>query len=152
MPTDEFCQRMNYDVSPEFDRAAQCGCRGCIVDDQWKPVIVGDAGKLLDLDDIEFRITDSFRVDSLRLLIDRLAQAGLVFGIDKPNVYTQFRQSIMEKIISSAIERSRRYYFIACTGDCHDRQRLGCLPRRESQGGCASLERCQAFFEHILRR
>ena len=50
---------MSYDVAAPLERTAVNGCCECVVDDERYAVIVSELGELLNIENINSRISDS---------------------------------------------------------------------------------------------
>src|SRR5207302_7769880 len=82
--------------------------------------------KLLNVDDVEFRIAERFGEDAFRLGIDRLANAVVVLRIKEVRVDTKLRQRELEQIVSSTVKRSGGNRSEEHTSELQSRENLVC--------------------------
>ena len=62
---------MEDDIGSPFDRIRECRRRDRVVDNERQFVFMRELGKPLDVDNIQLRISDRFRVDRLRAFVYR---------------------------------------------------------------------------------
>ena len=98
MAAEIFGQRVDDDVGTVLERPAQMRRGESVVDDQRQAGRVRDVGKGGDVADVQLRIADGFRVDRLRIGLQRGAKGGGIVGIDAtfcdPDDIDAFRRAL----------------------------------------------------------
>ncbi len=122
---------------------------GGVVDDERQTVLVGDAGELLDVGDVELGIAERLGVDGAGLAVDGGAQAVEVVGVDEADGDAQARQRVVEEVVGAAVERGGGDDLVAGSARVVNGQRLGGLAGGGGQRRDAAFERGDALLEDV---
>ena len=105
MAADEFGRGVDDDVGAPFDRAAEIGRGEGVVDDQRKPMIVGQGRQRRDIQDVSAGIADGLPVKGLGVLADRRLPGIRIVGIDPGQADGHLAQHVLELVHGPAVER-----------------------------------------------
>ena len=109
------CCGVNNDISAELERSAKYRCRECIIDDERNTVLVCDLCELLNVEDAQCRICESFTENSLCVRLECFLYLLLgSVGINENALDAQLFESESEKVDSSAVDSSGRDEAVAC--------------------------------------
>lgn len=98
------------------------------------------------------RVSDTFQIHRLRLVVDQVLEIFRLIPIDELCVDTQPREEDLELIVGSAVQIRRGHDVVAGMSECGNGHELSRLPRRGSDGGNAAFQGRNTLLEHIHRR
>ncbi|GBD18910.1 hypothetical protein HRbin27_01410 [bacterium HR27] len=149
VPANPLRRRVDHDIGTPFDRPAQVRRREGVVYDERDPMLVGDPGYRLDVQDIEPWIADRLGIDALRPLGDRPPEVLRVRRLDEPHRDTEVRERIGEQRDRAAVQARTGYDLVPSPRDVEDRQRRRSLAARRGHSGYATLEVRDALLEDL---
>ena len=123
-----FRRRMRHDVRTPFERTAVDGCRESIVDNQRNTVLVGNTGKLLDIEDLTAWIRDGLTEQRLRIRTEGFVDfllAGLLR--DERTLDAELLQRHTEEVVRSAVDFVRGNEMVTCLTNVKERIEVGSL-------------------------
>ena len=98
---------MNYDVGAVLQRSAEKRRSECVVDDQRNACVVRDRPDRRDIEHVELRVADRFRIHSLGFGANRAAKLVRVVGIDEAGGDAELGEGHRKLRIGAAVERAR---------------------------------------------
>ncbi len=119
--------RLHHDVRAMFDRAAEVGRRKGVVDHERHIRLMGDCGHGGDVQHVDARVADGFRVDHLGARRDGAAEVLRVVGVDEGGVDAEAAQADVELGVGAAVEGAGRHDLIAGLEQAGEGDELGGL-------------------------
>ena len=120
-----------------------------IIDNEGHAGFVGDASQGGKVRDVELGVADGFGVDRPGARGDGFAESGEVLRIHEVHGASQLRQSVMEELVSAAIEVIGGNDFVSEAGDIEHGQRGGRLAGRYGQRAHAAFDGRHPVLKHV---
>ena len=152
MSTDEFCCRMNNDISTVFDRSYKVWCCKCIIYNKRNLMSVCDLSACLNVNNVRVRISKSLDVKCFGVVLDCILYLFKIEDINKCCCDSVCRKCMLQKVCCSTVNILGCYNVVTllckilncicdrcCTG-CY------CKCRR------TAFKRCDSFLEYIFSR
>ena len=117
-----FRRRMRHDIRTPFERTAVDRCGEGVIDNQRNAVLMGNTGKLLDIENLTSRIRDGLTEQCLRIRTEGFVDfllAGLLR--DERTLDTKLFQRHTEKVVCSTVNFVRGDEMITCLADIKER-------------------------------
>lgn len=141
---------MHDDVGAVLDGTNQIGSAESVVYDQRQSVAVSHIGHGAYVDQVAVGITESLDKQGLCRRAYRLLEIGRIRRVDKCGGHAVDRQSIVEQIVSPAIDSVGGHDMIALRHQPEYGIGHGSGAGRQRQNGHAAFESGHALLEHIL--
>ena len=133
---------VGHDVGPPFKRSAVDGCGESVVDHQWHAVTVGDACKLLDVENLASRVRDGFTEEQFGVGLESLFY--FLFRsilIHKGAADAQLLQRNAEEVVGAAIDFIGSNDVVAGLTNIEHGIEVGSLSARREHGPHPTFER-----------
>ena len=125
------------------------GVAARVVDHQGHALLVGDAGQLFNVGNVELGIAQGFGVDGPGFRVDGCPQAVKVVGIDKAHGDAEARQGVVEEVVGAAIEGGGGDDLVSGAGQGEDGQSLRGLAGGGRQRRRSPFERGDPLLEDV---
>ena len=152
MATNKLGRRMNHDISAMGDWIDNRGTGGCVVNDQWEPVLVGDFRYGGDINRVKLWVANGFGVDGFGVRLDGCLEGTWVKWIDKRCRNTELWERVAEEVPRPTIETGGRNNMIASSSDVQDCKDLSSLTTCRCKRRCATLKSRNPLFKDIVGR
>jgi hypothetical protein len=140
------------DVGAPLNRPAQVRRGHGVVDDQRDLGLVGDLGEGFDVDDVDERVAQRFRVKQLGVLLDGFAEILRVARVDEGGLDAELPQVHVQQRVRAAVQGRGRDDVVAGAAQREDGGDFGRLAGGGGQRRAPALDRRHAFLEHRHRR
>lgn len=141
------------DVGAEFQRANKRRGGDRVVDDERNMVLVSDLGDGWDIEDVSDGVAEGLTVESLGIRLDGLLPLGRVIRVlEEGDVDAQALQGDGEQGGGATVKARGGDDVVAGRSDVEDGGGLSGLAGRESHGGDAAFQGCDAALEGVHRR
>ena len=99
MSTDEFCCRMNNDISTVFDRSYKVWCCKCIIYNKRNLMSVCDLSACLNVNNVRVRISKSLDVKCFGVVLDCILYLFKIEDINKCCCDSVCRKCMLQKVV-----------------------------------------------------
>ena len=149
---DELGGGVEHNISAVLNRADQIGRAEGIVDDQRQTVPVGDGGNGVDVWNVRVGVAQSLQINCLGVILNGIFHFCKIMRVDEGSGDTELGQGVGQQVVAAAVNGLLRHDVVASLGQRLNGIGDGGGTRSGSQSRHATLQCCEALFQHILGR
>ena len=152
MPAKIFGRGMDNDIGTKLNRALQIRRAIGVIDDNFRPMFMGNLGNRFDIDQTHVRVGRGFEIDNLGLVGNRLFKLRRVGQINMGVLDAKLFQTMTEIGKCAAIQRAIDNDLIPRRNEGPEHRRDRAHARCSRNRSFAALKNRQTFFQQIKRR
>ena len=152
MSTDEFCCRMNNDISTVFDRSYKVWCCKCIIYNKRNLMSVCDLSACLNVNNVRVRISKSLDVKCFGVVLDCILYLFKIEDINKCCCDSVCRKCMLQKVCCSTVDILCCYDMISILCKVFDCICNCCCTGSYCKCSCTTFKSCNSFFKNIFCR